>query len=282
MGTRDEKPLVNRLVDRGSWKWGSLWNLSCLGETGRRVQSAVGQINLAWVGRTLDQLIPSLGALSDDLVGVLFVLTLAREGKLVLWLTVRDFVNSEPLVSGSQQAWQVSLDIFNIMQLGGQWVVDVDDNYLPVGLTLVQQSHDTQDLDLLDLTNSGNLLTDFTDIQRIVVTLGLSLWVDLVGIFPSLWEGTVVVNVTVVWETVSHKSQFALLSVLDDWIQLLLLRDFQLGVGPSWNLHNHVENGLLLVGIQWDVMERRNNLSIFLNEDLVVQSVGGTDLAGGV
>lgn len=29
-----------------------------------------------------------------------------------------------------------------------------------------------------------------------------------------------------------------------------------LGVSPSWNLHNHIENSLLLIGVQRDVMER--------------------------
>lgn len=282
MGTGDEEPLVDGLVDWGSWEWRSLRNLSGLGERGGGGQGGVGQVNLTWVGGSLDQLVPSLSTLGNNLVGVLLVLALTGEGELVLWLSVRDFVDSEPFVGGSQQTWQVGLDILDVVQLSSQWVVDVNDNDLPVSLTLVQQGHDTQDLDLLDLTDSGDLLTDLTDIQRIVVTLGLGLWVDLVWVLPGLRESTVVVDVTVVREAVSDKSQLTLLGVLDDWVQLLLLGDLQLGVSPSWDLDDHVEDGLFLVGIQWDVVERRDDLTILLDEDLVVQSVGSTNLAGGV
>lgn len=72
------------------------------------------------------------------------------------------------------------------VQLGSQRIVDINSEDLPIGLTLIQESHDTEDLDLLDLTGSGNLLTDFNDINRIVITTSLGLRVRMVGIFPSL------------------------------------------------------------------------------------------------
>src|SRR4051794_20492374 len=90
---------------------------------------------------------------------LLLVLALTSESKLVLWLSIWDFVDSEPLICSSQQTWQVSLDILNIVELGSQWVVDIDNNDLPVGLLLVEKSHDTEDLDLLDLTRISNQLT---------------------------------------------------------------------------------------------------------------------------
>ena len=55
-----------------------------------------------------------------------------------------------------------------------------------------------------------------------------------------------------------------------------------LSVGPSWHLNNHVEDGLLLVGIQRDVVERRAGLAILLDVDAVLEGVGGVDLAGSV
>ena len=61
--------------------------------------------------------------------------------------------------------------------------------YLPVGLTLVDQGHDAEDLDLLDLTNVANLLTDLADIERIVVALGLRLRVEGGGVLPGLRDG---------------------------------------------------------------------------------------------
>jgi hypothetical protein len=42
---------------------------------------------------------------------------------------------------------------------------------------------------LLDLTDSGDLFTDFEHINRIVITLGLGFSVDMVRIFPSLKKG---------------------------------------------------------------------------------------------
>lgn len=55
-----------------------------------------------------------------------------------------------------------------------------------------------------------------------------------------------------------------------------------LRIGPSWDLHDHIEHRLLLIGIQGDIVERRQRHSIFLDEDAVLQGVGRTVLADGV
>jgi len=80
----------------------------------------------------------------------------------------------------------VSLDVLDVVQLGGERVVDINDNDLPVSLLLVEESHDTEDLDLLDLASVTNELTDLANIERVVVTLSLGLRVNGVGILPSL------------------------------------------------------------------------------------------------
>lgn len=80
----------------------------------------------------------------------------------------------------------MALDVLNVVELGSQWVIDVDDNDLPVGLLLVEQCHDTEDLDLDDLSWLGNKLTDLADVERVIVALGLGLGVDDVGVFPGL------------------------------------------------------------------------------------------------
>ena len=92
----------------------------------------------------------------------------------------------EPLVGSPNQARQVSLDIFDVVELGCERVRDVDDNDLPVRLALVEESHDTEDLDLLDLADVADALTDFADIERVVVTLGLGVGVRGVGVLPRL------------------------------------------------------------------------------------------------
>jgi hypothetical protein len=72
------------------------------------------------------------------------------------------------------------------VELSSERVVDVDDNDLPVGLLLIEQSHHTEDLDLLDLTGVANELTDLANVERVIVTLGLGLGVNGVGVLPGL------------------------------------------------------------------------------------------------
>lgn len=119
----------------------------------------------------------------------------------------------------------MTLNILNVVELGGKRVVDVDDNDLPVSLLLVEKGHDTEDLDLLDLAGVADELTDLADVERVVVTLGLGLGVDGVGVLPGLGEGTVVPEVALVGEAVADEAELALLGVLLDGVQELLLGD---------------------------------------------------------
>ena len=80
----------------------------------------------------------------------------------------------------------MTLDILYIVQLGCERVLDVDDKDFPVGLAFVEESHDAEDFDLLDLPYITHLFTNLADVQRIVVAVGLGLAVLLSGIFPSL------------------------------------------------------------------------------------------------
>lgn len=133
-----------------------------------------------------NKLLPRLSTLMDDVHRVLLVLALAREGELVLGLSIGDLVDTEPLVRGAQQAGEVLLDILDVVQPMSERVVDVDDDDLPVGLLLVQQGHHAQDLHLLDLARVADQLADLADVERVVVALGLGLWVDDVGVLPGL------------------------------------------------------------------------------------------------
>jgi hypothetical protein len=192
------------------------------------------------------ELLPGLGALADNVHGVLFVLALAGEGELVLGLAVWDLVNAEPLVGGAQQTGQVALDVLDVVELGRQRVVHVNDHDLPVGLALIEQSHDTEDLDLDDFAGLGDQLADLADVQRVIVTCRLGLLVHHVGVFPGLpqqsvlvlsadvglasshlREGTVVPEVALVGEAVAHVAELALLDVLLDGVERLLLGDLR-------------------------------------------------------
>ena len=55
-----------------------------------------------------------------------------------------------------------------------------------------------------------------------------------------------------------------------------------LGVGPARDLNNHVQDGLLLVGIEGDVVEGRDGLAILLDVDAVLKGVRSRDRADGV
>jgi hypothetical protein len=64
-----------------------------------------------------------------------------KEGrKADLGLAIGDLVDSEPLVGSSDETGKVPLDVLDVVELGGEGVVDVDDDDLPVGLTLVEES----------------------------------------------------------------------------------------------------------------------------------------------
>ena len=85
-----------------------------------------------------------------------------------------------------------------------------------------------------------------------------------------LGEGTVVPDVTVVGEAVADVAQTALLDVLLDGVEGLLLGDLHLRVGPAGDLNDHVEDGVVLVGEERDVVEGRHHTAIVLDVDAVL------------
>ena len=83
-------------------------------------------------------------------------------------------------------------------------------------------------------------------------------------------------------EAVADVAELALLDVLLDGVEIFLLGDLLFGVGPAGDLDNHVEDGLLVIGVQRDIVERRDGHAILLDVDAVLQGVGLADLAGDV
>lgn len=55
-----------------------------------------------------------------------------------------------------------------------------------------------------------------------------------------------------------------------------------LGIGPSWNLNDHVQDGLLLVGVQGNVVEGRDWDAILLDVDAALEGVECSNLARSV
>jgi len=228
-------------------------------------------------GVTVDETAPGFVGLVDDFHGILLVFSLTGEGELVLGLAIGDLVDPEPLVCSPDETGQVTLDVLDVVQLGGKRVGNVNDDDLPVGLTLIEEGHDTEDLDLFNLASVPDLFTDLANIERIVVTLGLGFRVGVVGILPGLREGTVVPDVAVVGETVANETQTALFYVLLDGIEWLILRDLALGVGPTGDLDDHVEDAMALVGKERNVVEGGDDGSVLFRVDAMFEGVGSTD-----
>ncbi len=70
-----------------------------------------------------------------------------------------------------------------------------------------------------------------------------------------------------VGKAVAHVAQAALLDVLLDGIERLLLGDLHLGVGPAGDLDDHVEDAIALIGEKRDVMERGEDLAVLFDVD---------------
>jgi len=242
----------------------------------------IAEGNFTRGGIAVDETAPGFVGLVDDLHGVFLVFGLAGEGELVLGLAIRDLVDPEPLIGCPNETWQVTLDILDIVQLGSERVVNVDDDDLPVGLTLVKEGHDTENLDLLDLASVTNLFADLANIEGIVVTLCLGFRVRVVGVLPGLREGTVVPNVPVMGEAVANETQTALFDVLLDGVEGLILADFELGVGPTRNLNNHVQDTIVLVVKERNVVEGGKDGPVLFRIYAMFEGVGSTDDTGGV
>ena len=73
-----------------------------------------------------------------------------------------------------------------------------------------------------------------------------------------------------VGEAVPNITKLALLDVLLDGVEGLLLGDLHFGVGPARDLDDHVEDTIILVGKEGDVVEGRDDLAALLDEDTVL------------
>lgn len=105
---------------------------------------------------------------------------------MILWLIIWNLIDTEPFIGGSQKPRQMTFNVFYIINSWCQWIVDVNDDNLPISLFFIKQRHNTEDFDLLDLTRGRDKLANFTDIERIIVSSGFGFGVNDVGVFPGL------------------------------------------------------------------------------------------------
>ena len=85
-----------------------------------------------------------------------------------------------------------------------------------------------------------------------------------------LGESTIVPDVTMVREAVADETQATFFDVLFNGVESFLLGDFHLGVGPTGNLDDHVEDAIVLVGKKWNVVPRGNDSAVSLDVHSVI------------
>ena len=83
-------------------------------------------------------------------------------------------------------------------------------------------------------------------------------------------------------EAVADVAQAALLDVLLDGVEGLLLAGLHLRVRPAGDLNDHVEDAVVLVREERDVVEGRDDIAVLLEEGAVLERVGRADDAGAV
>jgi len=276
------EPLGDRWVDGrrrevGGRRDGNVGRVIPRGVSGRVDVGDVADGNVGSRGVAVNETAPSFVGLVDDLHGVLLVLSFAGEGELVLGLSIGDLVDSKPLVRGSDETGQMTFDVFDVVQLGSERVGNVDNNDLPISLALVEEGHDTENLDLFDLANVTDLFADLANVEGVIVTLGFGFRVRVVGVLPGLREGTVVPDVTVMGEAVANETQTTLFDVLLDGVEWFVLGDFKLGVSPAGDFDNHVEDAIALVGKERNVVEGGDDGSVLFRVDAMFEGVGSTD-----
>lgn len=130
------------------------------------------------------------------------VFALSIECKSVLWLAIRNLVYSKEGSGSINQPREMLIYILDIYKrtliqahlelqartiyFGCHGIIDINSKYLPIGLSFIQHSHHTQNLDLLDLTLLSNCLANFNDIDWIIITLCVRLGMNVCWVLPSL------------------------------------------------------------------------------------------------
>jgi len=291
LSRRNIEPFGDRRVDLSWWlprvRWEIHVNRIILANSSWRVLNAnVCDREIIRRGPSralaLDEASPRFMAFMYNLGSVFLVFGLTRKGEGILRLSIGDFVNPEPLIGGAYQTRQVTFDILNVIEFGRKRIIDVHDDDFPIGLALVEQSHDTENFDLLDLASITYLFSDLADIERIIIAPGLGFGMLLGWIFPGLRESPIIPNVPMMRETVPDEAKSAFLNILLDRIEGFLLRDLHLSVRPARDLYDHVEDTIALIYEEWDVMEGRDDVAIVLEVHAMWEGVRGVDESGTV
>lgn len=126
----------------------------------------------------------------DEVLVVLSVFEFTTKRNLVFGLAIRDLIEAEPVSRRRQQSRHVLVDVVNVIELFGKRILHVNDEDLPICFAVVQEPHDAEGLHLLDLTDVTDALANFEGVEGIIVSLGSSVGMYSIRIFPSLSSHT--------------------------------------------------------------------------------------------
>jgi len=68
-------------------------------------------------------------------------------------------------------------------------------------------------------------------------------------------------------ETVPDIAQTTFLDILSDRVERLFFRNFELGIGPTRNFNDHVENPIRLISEKGDIVPGGNDRSVLFDEN---------------
>jgi hypothetical protein len=139
--------------------------------------------------------------LKDNFSGAFLALGLAREGEIDFWLAIGNLVDARICVRTTKRGRRHETEntpnhslvarikpgrCFSTSSMSFRFHENINHDHFPIDFALLQQGHDAENLDLLNLSDISNPFADFADVERVIVTLGLGLSVSLCWVFPGL------------------------------------------------------------------------------------------------
>merc|ERR1712113_793219 len=107
------------------------------------------------------------------------------KSKSIERLVIGSLVPSEPFPNTVEDS---SRNIIDVIVFLGKWIINGNGQYLPVEFTIVDHGKNAKGLDLRYGSHIERLGSDLHDIDWIVVSEYLKLWMFLIWVLPCLWE----------------------------------------------------------------------------------------------
>mmetsp|Transcript_47629 Transcript_47629/g.101966 ORF Transcript_47629/g.101966 Transcript_47629/m.101966 type:complete len:507 (+) Transcript_47629:191-1711(+) len=220
------------------------------------------------------QLFPCLVGLLDDAGGESGTLRLAPAAEFVLIFSLGGLVIAEPVSESRCDAWHVSVQVGEILDVGGPVVIQGDGQDLPIGLVGIDHGDQTDDLDTSDGASWSLTSSELNDIDGIVVARAASFLADHLGVLPGLGEAAIIEEHV----TPLVLAENTVLHILLDGVQVLTGGNLELLSGPLGDLADEVERS---IGVLEGNVVPRGKVASVLSEVNTVSSRSGVSLGIG-